>query len=769
MQCAHRPSVLSTLLPSLLVAAAVPACVNAVVDDNDAALFLDKHGVTKPEAWSASDAPSLFAANLNYRFAELPTTGEAARIPWAGSYWPVHEDSLNVRWDGADSEPPSTKYARAFGVTGVEDAISRSNGIDSQAARTKCTTENAATKCKAELGEQCAIRPGKAEGTCIPTWFGLCHAWAPAAILVPEPRRPVTRNGVTFKVNDLKALASLVHEGVSTKFVSLRCNLDDRTGADEEHDVDFDEHGRPTERACRDSNAGSFHVLLTNYLGVQRASFVFDRTYDDEVWNQPLRGYNVRETRELTIADANRLLGVANAGGTAGAGSATTQPTTQPTTQTTTQTAAVAANAWQHFAPVTVVAGLPFSVAMTGSGDGDLYVAFGAQPTTSSYACRPYSDGSAETCSLTVPAGATQAFVSVHGYSAADVSVAITTTTAASAGPGTTAPAYPFNAAAKKLQYVKVDVHYIAESATSLDGNLQGQIDRFTHTDRYEYVLELDGDGKIIGGEWVGASKRLHPDFAWLPTGVTRTTAAGGKVRYADVKSLLDESIAESGTTTTPQTHTETFTVRAGEWRSFGPFDVAAGGSFVAELTGAGDADLYVRKGSAPTDSTYDCRPYADNSTETCTVPGGGPVFVGVHGYAASSAVTVTLRWTPASGAPAPAPAPTPPAPTPPAPTPPAPTPAHLDVSGTLAQGAWAYHTIAVVAGRPVFLRTTAPHDVDLYVQMGTNPTSSNALARAYTTSGNEQLRIVPSSSGTLHIGVHGYAASSYRLVTADQ
>jgi hypothetical protein len=735
------------LLP-LFLAAAVPGCVNDVVDDGvDAPAIGAKDGATKPEAWSESDSPSLFSANLNYRLAELPANGEAARIPWPGSYWPVYEDSINVRWDGAASEPPSTKYARAFGVTGVEDAVSKSNGVDGQSTRTKCTAADAATKCKADLGEECAIRPGKTEGFCIPTWFGICHAWAPAAILVPEPKRPVTRNGVTFKVNDLKALASLVHEGVSTKFVSLRCNLDDRTGADEANDVDFDEHGRPTDRACRDSNAGSFHVLLTNYLGLQRASFVFDRTYDDEVWNQPLRGYTVRETRELTIAEANRLLGVTTSSGG---------------TTTTTQTADVAQGAWKHFAPVTVVAGKPFTVALTGTGDGDLYVAFGAQPTTSTYACRPYADGSTEECALTVPAGATQAFVAVHGYTAANVNVAITTTTDAPAGTtGTAAPVtYPFNAAAKKLQYVKVDVSYIAESATALDGNLQAQVDRYTHTDRYEYVLELDGEGKIMGGEWIGPSKRLHPDFAWLPTGTTRTTVTGGKIRYADVKSLLDESIAESGSTTTTTTQTQTGTAAKGEWRSFGPFDVAAGGTFTVEMTGTGDADLYVRKGSAPTASAYDCRPYASNSTESCTVPGGGPVFIGVNGYATTSNFTLSIRFTAAGGAPAPSPSPTP------APTP---TTTHLDVTGTLAQGAWGYHVVNVVAGRPIVVRTTAPADVDLYLQMGTNPTTSNTLARAYTASGNEELRFVPSSSGAMHIGVHGYAASTYRLVTADQ
>ena len=46
----------------------------------------------------------------------------------------------------------------------------------------------------------------------------------------------------------------------------------------------------------------------------------------------------------------------------------------------------------------------------------------------------------------------------------------------------------------------------------------------------------------FIGGEWVGASKRNHPDFLWLPTG-PGTAVAGGTIRYAQVASLLAASV----------------------------------------------------------------------------------------------------------------------------------------------------------------------------------------------------------------------------------
>jgi hypothetical protein len=50
------------------------------------------------------------------------------------------------------------------------------------------------------------------------------------------------------------------------------------------------------------------------------------------------------------------------------------------------------------------------------SNDADLYVKFGAQPTTASYDCRPYLVGSNESCNLTAKAGTW--YVMLRGYTA---------------------------------------------------------------------------------------------------------------------------------------------------------------------------------------------------------------------------------------------------------------------------------------------------------------------------------------------------------------
>jgi hypothetical protein len=368
--------------------------------------------IEQPEEWSSGDRPSRFASHLERRASDLPASGEAERVPWPGSYWPTSEDSINFRWDGASSRSPAEKYEAAYGATGVEDAVSEHYGIDSRTDAKTCTEKS---QCKD--GEACAKRRGASAGRCIPAWFGICHGWAAAAVLFPEPQHDVAVNGVIFKIQDIKALLSLAHNITEAKFLSERCD-----GGGAESPIEYDEHGRPPP-ACRDSNAGTFHIVVANLLGLRKKSFVMDRAFDIEVWNQPIRGYSVVDQRAVTAEEANLLLGV------------------------------------------------------------------------------PPQD----------------------------------------AGP---AAGYLFNSKAASLLHVKTDVSYIAESASETDGNLSSSIETYTKVIHYEYILELDADGLIIGGEWVEGSKRNHPDFLWRPLHALPLPVAGGAISHEDVTALAEASVA---------------------------------------------------------------------------------------------------------------------------------------------------------------------------------------------------------------------------------
>ncbi|HTH05706.1 MAG TPA: pre-peptidase C-terminal domain-containing protein, partial [Ilumatobacteraceae bacterium] len=587
-------------------------------------------------------------------------------------------------WAGTGSQSPSAKYGTAFGVTGVEDGVSRYHGIDAQSSRKACTQDS---ECDPKFGESCSKRDGQTSGRCIPTWWGICHAWAPAAILMPEPKKAVTYGGVEFKVQDIKALLTLVFDRTETKFVSLRCD-----SLDSQNEIVFDKYGRPNGGAstnCRDTNPGTFHVLMTNYLGKQGEAFVYDRTWDGEVWNQPLRGYRITAMDEISALDANKLIGVTAEGGT-----------------TTDRNGTVVKDAFTQVGSFAVTAGQNVTVAMTGTGDADLYVKFGTAPSTSAYDCRPYDGTTAETCTLVAPAGATQVFVGVHGYAAtSDYQLKITSG-------GSIPQNYVFNANAAKLYKVHMDVDYISESSASTDGNLGSTIDRYTHQDRYDYVLEIDSAGKIIGGEWVGTSKKQHPDFVWLPIRASASSVAGGKITYANVKMIYDLSMQEpggGGTGGTVKDIKEVGTVVKSAWKQYGPFNVAAGTTLSATMTGDNDADLYVRKGAAPTSTSYDCRPYRDGSSESCSIVGPATVYVGVQGYAASSNFQLNVKYTEGGGT-----------------TPPTPPPAmfsHLNTNGSVGQGEMKIFPIEMPAGKKLVIRTTSTVDVDLYIQWGANPT----------------------------------------------
>jgi hypothetical protein len=108
--------------------------------------------------------------------------------------------------------------------------------------------------------------------------------------------------------------------------------------------------------------------------------------------------------------------------------------TTHTTTVTLTVTSSGGVTVLQNGVPVTNLSGATnsqqfFSLAVPagatnlsfqisgGTGDADLYVRFGAQPTTATYDCRPFISGNNETCSFAAPQTGTY-FVMLNGFAA---------------------------------------------------------------------------------------------------------------------------------------------------------------------------------------------------------------------------------------------------------------------------------------------------------------------------------------------------------------
>ena len=71
---------------------------------------------------------------------------------------------------------------------------------------------------------------------------------------------------------------------------------------------------------------------------------------------------------------------------------------------------------------------------------------------------------------------------------------------------------YDRNPEARKLVYVETTVTY----ADAI--NHEEMLEHLEKTQaHYKYILELDEDGYIIGGEWAYDSITEHPDFLWIP------------------------------------------------------------------------------------------------------------------------------------------------------------------------------------------------------------------------------------------------------------
>ncbi|PWK87529.1 M4 family metallopeptidase [Fulvimonas soli] len=164
---------------------------------------------------------------------------------------------------------------------------------------------------------------------------------------------------------------------------------------------------------------------------------------------------------------------------------------------------------------------------------------------------------------------------------------------------------------------------------------------------------------------------------------------------------------------------------------------------------GSGDADLYTKFGSAPTTSSYDCRPYKSGNNESCTVasPQAGTYYLKVHGYSAYSGVTVKASYTTGGGG-----------------------GSGSDLQNGVpvtglsgATGAKLYYTVTIPSGRSSLsiAMSGGSGDADLYVKKGSNPTTSSYDCRPYKTGNSETCTFSSPGAGTYYIMINGYSSFS--------
>ena len=178
-------------------------------------------------------------------------------------------------------------------------------------------------------------------------------------------------------------------------------------------------------------------------------------------------------------------------------------------------------------------------------------------------------------------------------------------------------------------------------------------------------------------------------------------------------------------------------------------FQVPAGVSqLVVKISGgSGDADLYVRQGSAPTDTTYNCRPYQSGNNETCTInaPASGTWHIRVKAYSSFSGLSLVATQSGSSGGGNE-------------------LQNNVPVTGLSgAAGASLNYTFTVPSGTSqlVVQMSGGSGDADLYVRQGSAPTDTAYNCRPYLTGNNETCTINAPTAGTWHVRVKGYSAFS--------
>jgi xanthomonalisin len=165
---------------------------------------------------------------------------------------------------------------------------------------------------------------------------------------------------------------------------------------------------------------------------------------------------------------------------------------------------------------------------------------------------------------------------------------------------------------------------------------------------------------------------------------------------------------------------------------------------------GSGDADLYVKFGSAPTTSSYDCRSWNTGNSETCsiTTAQAGTYYVMINGYSAFSGLSLTGSYSTGGG-----------------------TGGGTTLSNGVAvtglsasTGNWTSdYTLVVPSGATnlKFAISGGTGDADMYVRLGSAPTTSSYTCRPYVSGNSETCTFAAPTAGTYHVSLRAYSTFS--------
>ncbi len=236
------------------------------------------------------------------------TKGKSSFEPWANSYWPRHQGMLGNRFSDA-SFPKSKVFMDNYSyfLSRPPEAMIASGEMNhlSPAEKYDLLVGDhtwALTKSMWQKGLDDLASDGV-----VATWTGICHGWSGVTHMgVKQPQNAVIATDVTgqysilFYPDDIAALLSFLWADSSPESVKAgnRCK---------QSMVTKDPYNRPTDPACLDSNPMTWHLAITNRVGLYGKSFVMDSSSGPEVWNYPISSYDYSYFNPRTFESSHSL------------------------------------------------------------------------------------------------------------------------------------------------------------------------------------------------------------------------------------------------------------------------------------------------------------------------------------------------------------------------------------------------------------------------------------------------------------------------------
>lgn len=245
--------------------------------------FEDRQGFqnpNRPNDWKEKNTPWKFdfLGDYLYNFDLLPREGDLEsdkKIGWSGSYWPNFRGRLAHRFQYGKHKKHSFGYSL---YTFDELKVISPDKIKRLSAAEKLDILHARYDYPFVKSEW------KDTARSNPKWWGICDGVSTVSIIYPEPQNAILTNPhgikIEFTSEDIKGLMAFYYSRyrrdlVKTVQVGKRC----RGGL------------AGLSHACRDVDAATFHIILTNELGIKKRSFIGEIENGREVWNHPVSSF----------------------------------------------------------------------------------------------------------------------------------------------------------------------------------------------------------------------------------------------------------------------------------------------------------------------------------------------------------------------------------------------------------------------------------------------------------------------------------------------